>query len=600
MLFTKNIKSIKRRIGRVNTRSKFRGAFGIFLVLFLAFSVFAANRIVVMRDITSDLNDRWRQGTQLIGSLTTLAAYHRIAESTHIFTTNAKAKGAMEGDLKSLRARVTKTGKQFRNLLQSEDSRGMYEEFELAWADYVTASKVTITLSKAGEKQAVRRFETSKGMYDEITAVLFELMSDNKAGASAAAKTADRISQLSTQLIIGAAALVLALVIALGFFFERNVAVAIGAVTRVMRKLAAGDRDIDIPGIERGDDIGEMAKAVEIFRKNALENEKLQHEARKTERRTRDEQDRREQEKRAADAKAEEDRRKAEALSEKQRRESLLALAASFESSVMAVVQTLSDSTADLQKSAESMSTGAENSHEQAEAVATSADEATTSVNAVAKAADELSVSIQEISTQIGHSNSMAQNAVDEARETHEKVKGLAIASQKIGEVVGLINEIASQTNLLALNATIEAARAGDAGKGFAVVASEVKTLATQTAKATEEISAQITEIQTATTEAVNAIQGIDQTIGEIGQISTTIASAMEQQGVATREIAENVQHAAHGTEQVSSKISLVTRAASDSKAVSGQILDASNELAQQGEVLKYEVEKFLKTVRSA
>ena len=218
----------------------------------------------------------------------------------------------------------------------------------------------------------------------------------------------------------------------------------------------------------------------------------------------------------------------------------------------------------------------------------------------MASAADELSASIDEIGRQVIQSSEISSTAVSEAESADEMIQGLAASAQKIGEVVALITDIAEQTNLLALNATIESARAGDAGKGFAVVANEVKTLAGQTAQATEEISRQIGDIQGATADAVTAVQGITKTIGEISEISSAIAAAVEEQGAATSEIARNVEQAAVGTGEVSSNIGGVTQAAGEAGQSAAQVLGAANELSQQSELLKTEVEKFIAQVRKA
>ena len=278
---------------------------------------------------------------------------------------------------------------------------------------------------------------------------------------------------------------------------------------------------------------------------------------------------------------------------------SQVALADNFEANIKAIVETVSSSSTELQGSAQSMSSTAEETSRQATAVAAASEEASTNVQTVASAAEELSKSVEEVGRQVGQSNKIAQSAVEEAQKTNEKVQGLAEAAQKIGEVVNLINDIASQTNLLALNATIEAARAGEAGKGFAVVASEVKSLANQTAKATEEIAAQIGAIQSATADAVSAIQGIGSTIGEISEIATTITEAVQQQGSATTEIAANVNQAASGTQEVSQNISGVTQAASETGEAATQVLAAANELSQQSEMLRDQVDSFLVEIRA-
>ncbi len=274
-------------------------------------------------------------------------------------------------------------------------------------------------------------------------------------------------------------------------------------------------------------------------------------------------------------------------------------LANNFETNVSAVVEAVSSASTEMQATAESMSTTAEETTRQASAVAAASEEAAANVQTVAAAAEQLSNSINEISRQVAESTKISATAVEEARRTNTEVEGLAEAAQKIGEVVDLINDIASQTNLLALNATIEAARAGEAGKGFAVVASEVKSLANQTAQATEEISQQIGNIQSATTTAVTAIKGIDEIISKISEVTTSIASAVEQQGAATNEIAQNVQQASSGTQEVSSNIGGVNQAASETGNAAGQVLEAASGLSRDSEILKQAVQSFLQEVRA-
>jgi len=249
----------------------------------------------------------------------------------------------------------------------------------------------------------------------------------------------------------------------------------------------------------------------------------------------------------------------------------------------------------ELQNTAQAMSATAEQTNVQAGAVAAASEEASTNVQTVAAAAEELSSSLEEVGRQVVESSSIAKSAVEEAAKTNTSVEGLSEAAQKIGEVVELINDIASQTNLLALNATIEAARAGEAGKGFAVVANEVKSLANQTAKATEEISAQISSMQSATNEAVGAIKGIGQTIGNINDIASTIASAVEEQTAATQEIARNVQQASAGTAEVSSNITGVTQAATETGSSAEEVLNAAKELSTQAEQLRSDIEDFMR-----
>ncbi len=258
------------------------------------------------------------------------------------------------------------------------------------------------------------------------------------------------------------------------------------------------------------------------------------------------------------------------------------------------VVDIVTSSSAELQSTAESMAATAEQASRQSEAVAAAAEQATANVETVADAAEEMSKSIQEIGRQVEQSSNIADRAVEEAMKSNISVESLAGAAQKIGEVVEPISDIASQTNLLALNATIEAARAGDAGKGFAVIASEVKSLANQTLKATEDIAAQIAGMPGATSSTVESIKGISAAIGEISEIASTIAAAVEQQGAAAQEISRNVQEAASGTKDVSANIIAVKEAAVETGKSAGGVLEAANELSTQGKILRKEIDKFV------
>jgi methyl-accepting chemotaxis protein len=302
----------------------------------------------------------------------------------------------------------------------------------------------------------------------------------------------------------------------------------------------------------------------------------------------------------AAEARANVERGEAERRTKLEADAAMRALAADFERKIGHIVQAVSVAAAEMQGMSSSMSHNSEESARQTAAAAAASTQASGNVGTVASATEELSASIGEISKQVTRSAQIAEKAAEEARRTNTVVEGLAIGTQKIGEVVTLIQSIASQTNLLALNATIEAARAGDQGRGFAVVASEVKALANQTAKATEEISAQIHGIQTETGEAVAAIQAIGGTIAEINEISSAIAKAVDQQGAATREISGSVQQAASGTNEVNNNIVAVARTSSEAGAAASKLLQAANGLSSQSEQLKREVASFLSSVRAA
>jgi len=350
----------------------------------------------------------------------------------------------------------------------------------------------------------------------------------------------------------------------------RSITRPVAAITGAMRDLAAGDRSVQVPGLDRHDEIGAMAGALEVFRLAAVEQERL------------------------ATAAAAEQAAKAE------RTRRVEVLIRDFEGTVNALTGHLASASTELETTAQSMSQIAEQTNAQAGTVSTAAQSTGSGVQTVAAATEELTASIGESSRQVAQATSVAGRAVQSARDTDGTVRALSHSASKIGEVVGLITNIAGQTNLLALNATIEAARAGEAGKGFAVVASEVKSLAQATSKATEEISAQISEIQGATSAAVQAIQEIAATIDEVSAITVNIAAAVEEQSAATGEIARTVQGTARATEEVSRNIADVSRNAGETGAASAQVLAAASELSRNSEKLSAEVGGFLSEVRAA
>jgi methyl-accepting chemotaxis protein len=356
-----------------------------------------------------------------------------------------------------------------------------------------------------------------------------------------------------------------------GIVIARGISRPLGMITGRMQALSKGDKSIDVPYAQNRDEIGDLARALDVFKTQATEMDRM-----------RDEQE-------AMHAQAERDKR---AAMEK--------LANDFETTVGSIIEAVGSGATEMRDTANMMAATAGDTSSQANNVAAASEEASRNVQTVAVATEELTASISEISRRVAESATTARNAVTEAERTNETVESLSAAAEKIGEVVELISEIAEQTNLLALNATIEAARAGEAGKGFAVVASEVKSLANQTAKATEEIGAQITSIQNASNTSVEAIRGISKIIAEIDVNSTGIAAAVEQQGAATQEISRNVQEASAGTQEVSSNISGVNSAASETGRAANEVLSAAGELSRQADTLKIEVAKFLNEVRAA
>ena len=363
---------------------------------------------------------------------------------------------------------------------------------------------------------------------------------------------------------------ILVLLVLVTYLLSRSVVVPIRSLTGTMDRLAGGDLDADVREGNRGDELGKMARSLQVFKENLIRVRNL-----------------------------EADQNEQKRLAEEERKTALRKMADVFETEVGSVVQTVTSAAVQLQSSAKQMAASASQTSSEATTVASAAEQASSNVQTVASAAEQLTASINEISDQVGRSHGVAERAGNEARQTTELIERLSANVVNIGEIVALIDGIAAQTNLLALNATIEAARAGDAGKGFAVVASEVKNLASQTAKATSEIGAKIGVVQTGTAEAVKAIAAIADVINEMGGISASVASAVQEQTAATGEIARGVDQAAIGTQEVSRSIGSVETAARETGQTAHQITEASGDLSKQADLLKREVGRFLEQVRS-
>ena len=426
-----------------------------------------------------------------------------------------------------------------------------------AWAE-------TAQQSAALDASMMKTFrELEPGMQEVRTTV--EGLYKQADAAEAATRDAVRFWMMIAFLVT------VAMLAVVGFLLGRSISKALSGMVDAMTRLARGELSIAVPGIGRKDEIGEMAGAVEVFRTNMTEAERL----------------------RAEQAEADARRRA-------QRKADMKRLADDFEGAVGEIIETVSSAATELEASSNTLTQAAERSNGLANSVASASEEASANVQSVSSASEEMTTSISEISRQVQESARVADVAVEQAQRTNARVGELTKAAGRIGDVVDLINTIAGQTNLLALNATIEAARAGEAGRGFAVVASEVKALAEQTAKATGEIGQHIGAIQTATQDSVGAIKEIGDTIARMSEISSTIAAAVEEQGAATQEISRNIQHAAQGTSDVSANIGEVQRGAGETGAASAQVHSAAQSLSQESNRLKSEVARFLDSVRAA
>jgi methyl-accepting chemotaxis protein len=485
----------------------------------------------------------------------------------------------------------TTFGKLFRDFAPPEAVQ-IYEAFD-GTHGRALAELRELALKNAGTPASDAQIRQWADIHRDLTGVMASVLKTTIDGILVEADQAVAESWRYLVMLLTVSLAVLAAVIAITWFAISLLRGLLGGLARTMEQMSEGEYDVTVPSVERRDEIGAMARATEHFRENLVRMRSLEAEQKAAasrsaaERQAADERD-------AVQQKAAAERATAE------KKAAMHDLAGQFQSAVGAIVDSLSESSGELEAAAGTLTQTAEETQRLTGLVTGASEQASMNVQSVASATDEMTASVTEIGRQMQQSSKIATEAVAQASRTDERIGALLQSAGRIGDVVKLITAIAEQTNLLALNATIEAARAGDAGRGFAVVAQEVKALAGQTAKATEEISTQIAGMQAATQESVAAIKEICATIGRISQISAAIAAAVEEQGAATQEIARNIGAAAHGTAQVATNITDVNRGAGETGAASTRVLSSAQSLSKQSGRLKVEVDKFLQTVRAA
>jgi methyl-accepting chemotaxis protein len=559
----------------MSIRAKLTLVIAVLLVAMTAMGLLAVRQMQIMNANTVDIQTNWMPSVRTLGELRASLLTYRNVIRQHLLSEALEDKTAQEKLLERILEANSAARKEYEPLISSAEERKIYNDWAQLWDSYVKGSRQVIVQSRqnagypAYEAQELNAKNVNPiGMKAEE--LLQKAMEFNTKGADVAGQTATNSYQ--TAFMIVAATLGFAVLIgsALGLFLIRDVTNGIESIVTPMKALGEGDLTATVPHQGAKTEIGTMADALQVF-KQALIAKKAADEASAIE----------------ADAKI-------------ARGQRVDGITREFEKLIGELVESLSSSSTELEAAANTLTCTAEVTGKTSSEAAAASQEVSSNVQSVAVATEEITSSVGEISRQVQESSRVAGEAVRQAQKTDVSITELSQAAARIGDVVKLITAVAEQTNLLALNATIEAARAGDAGRGFAVVASEVKALAAQTAKATDEISAQVASMQTATQESVVTIKEIGKTITLISEISSTIAAAVEEQGAATQEISRNVQQAANLSGEVATSITDVSRGAGETGAASGQVLSAAQMLSADSSRLKMEVQKFLATVRAA